>query len=78
VGSVRLGWPRRGETAEERGDGGLAMFDGGAFIVGKRNVHHHALQVVLGLDELAGTGCLRILEVATGAGHPVRHRLKNV
>ena len=53
--SVRLGG-HVGETAEKFRDGGLAVFDGGALIVGEGNVDQHPLQVVLGLDELAGGG----------------------
>src|SRR5690606_37715816 len=55
-----------GETCEELVDGGLAIFNGGALVVGERDRCRHALQVVLGLDGLACAGYLRSIEVAAG------------
>lgn len=70
VGSVRLGGDVA-EAAEELVDGSLAVFGGGAFVVGEWDVDQHPLQVVPGLDELAGAGCVRSMEVAAGADHPM-------
>jgi hypothetical protein len=61
----RSGWSGHvGETAGEFDDGGLAVFDDSAFIVGERDAYQHALKVALGLDELAGAGPLGSVEVA--------------
>ena len=41
-----------GEAAEEGVQGGLAVVDCGAFLVGERDGGEHALEVVLGFEQL--------------------------
>jgi hypothetical protein len=58
-----------GEPVEQVVEGGLAVVDRGAFVVGEGNGGEHALELVLGFQQLALGRLLRQLEVAAGAGH---------
>jgi hypothetical protein len=71
------GW--RGDVREafqEPVERGLAIVDGGLFVVGQRDRCPHALEIVLRLDELGFAGVFRRVEVAAGAGHAVRALLE--
>ena len=57
-------------------EGGLTVFDGGLFVVGERDADEHALEVRFRLQELTFAGLLGDVEVAPGAGHPVRALLE--
>src|ERR1035441_4115692 len=71
------GWCRHvGEMLQELVQGGLAVVDGGTFVVGEGNGDEHPLQVGPGLQELPLGGVLRGVEVTLGAGHPVRALLE--
>lgn len=61
-----------GEPAEEGVQRCLAVVNGGPFLVGERDRGEHALEVVLGFQELGLAGVLGGVEVAFRAGHAVR------
>ena len=50
----------------------MSVVDGCAFVVGERDGGAHALQVVLGFEQLGLGGSFRRVEIATGARHSVR------
>jgi hypothetical protein len=54
----------------------VSVVDGGAFVVGERDGGAHALQVVLGLEQLGFSGVFRGVEIAAGASHSVRALLE--
>ena len=54
----------------------MVAFDGGALVVGERDLHEHPLQPVLGFEQLRLARGFRDVEVAAGARHPVRALLE--
>ena len=64
------------ESVEEGVEGGVPVVDSGAFLVGEWDLGAHALQVVLGFEQLGLGGVFRGVEIATGAGYPVRALLE--
>jgi hypothetical protein len=72
---VRRGWDV-GEPVEEGVQGGMAVVDGVAFFIDEWDLGAHALQVVLGLEQLSLGGALGGVEITTGASHPVRALLE--
>ncbi len=82
AGRGELAWCRPGrggrvcELGQEAADRGLAVIDGSPLIVGERDRGGHLLQVALGFQQLGRGGVLRGVEVAAGAGHPVRALLE--
>ena len=67
---------RVGQSVEQPVDRVLVALDGGAFLVGERDLDEHPLQPVLGLEQLRLAGWLGDVEVAAGARHPVRALLE--
>jgi hypothetical protein len=65
-----------GEPIEESIEGGVAVVDGVAFLVRQRNGGAHALQVVLGFEQLSPGRALGDVEIAAGASHSVRALLE--
>src|SRR5581483_4308921 len=65
-----------GQTVDEGVDGVLGAFDSGAVVVGEGNLDEHSLQAGLGFEQLSAAGGLGEVEVAAGAGHPVRALLE--
>jgi hypothetical protein len=57
-------------------EGCFTVFDGGLFVLGERDADEHGLEVRLRLQELTFAGLLGDVEVAPGAGHPVRTLLE--
>ena len=53
-----------------------AVFDCSAFVVGKRDLCQHLLQIAAGFQELGARRALGSIEVTAGAGHTVRALLK--
>ena len=64
------------ESVEEGVEGGVPVVHSGAFLVGEWDLGAHALQVVLGFEQLGLGGPFRRVKIATGAGHPVRALLE--
>ena len=75
-----MAWVRRtgdlGELVHERVQSGLTVFDRGPLVIGERDGHEHALEVLLGLEQLELGGVLRDIEVAASARHPMRALLE--
>lgn len=65
-----------GESTEECVEGGVAIVNGAAFFVGEPDLSAHAVQVVLGFEQLCFGRAFWSVEITTSACHPVRALLE--